>query len=115
MDGCDQSTPLGRRDYAVLLLLARLGLRGGEVVGLSLDDINWEAGEVLVRGKSAPEVLANRHLLAFFKKISGGSFGGFGQRLRLCHFGSFVSCCYQAFYECSEFGAVKRPTRNYFD
>ncbi|HOC00026.1 MAG TPA: site-specific integrase [Verrucomicrobiota bacterium] len=55
LDGCDQSTPLGRRDYAVLLLLARMGLRGGEVVGLSLDDINWEAGEVLVRGKSARE------------------------------------------------------------
>jgi site-specific recombinase XerD len=53
LHGCDQSTPTGRRDYAVLLLLARLGLRGGEVAGLSLDDINWEAGEVLVRGKSA--------------------------------------------------------------
>lgn len=55
LDGCDQRTPAGRRDYAVLLLLARLGLRGGEVAGLNLDDINWEAGEVLVRGKSARE------------------------------------------------------------
>jgi site-specific recombinase XerD len=50
---CDQSSPVGLRDYAVLLLLARLGLRAGEVVHLSLDAINWEAGEVLVRGKSS--------------------------------------------------------------
>jgi site-specific recombinase XerD len=52
---CDQGSPSGRRDYAVLLLLARLGLRGGEVVHLTLDDINWEAGELLIRGKSARE------------------------------------------------------------
>ena len=51
--GCNQNIPAGRRDYAVLLLLARLGLRGGEVARLCLEDINWQAGEVLVRGKSA--------------------------------------------------------------
>jgi site-specific recombinase XerD len=50
---CDRGCPAGRRDYAVLLLLARLGLRAGEVVQLSLEDINWEAGELLIRGKSA--------------------------------------------------------------
>ena len=50
---CDQAAILGRRDYAVLLLLARLGLRGGEVVNLTLDDIDWEAGELLIRGKGA--------------------------------------------------------------
>ena len=55
MSGCNQNIPAGRRDYAVLLLLARLGLRGGEVARLCLEDINWEAGEVLVRGKSARE------------------------------------------------------------
>jgi site-specific recombinase XerD len=44
-----------RRDYAVLLLLARLGLRAGEVVHLTLENINWEAGEILIRGKSARE------------------------------------------------------------
>jgi site-specific recombinase XerD len=55
LNHCDQNSPVGRRDYAVLLLLARLGLRAGEVVHLSLDDINWEAGEVLIRGKSARE------------------------------------------------------------
>jgi site-specific recombinase XerD len=41
----------GRRDYAILLLLARLGLRAGEVVALQLDDIEWRAGEMTVRGK----------------------------------------------------------------
>ena len=55
LSGCNQNTPAGRRDFAVLLLLARLGLRAGEVTGLTLDDINWETGEVLVRGKSARE------------------------------------------------------------
>jgi site-specific recombinase XerD len=55
LKGCDQNTPEGRRDYAVLLLLVRLGLRAGEVARLCLEDINWEAGEVLVCGKSARE------------------------------------------------------------
>ena len=48
---CDRRTAVGRRNYAILLLLARLGLRAGEVVGLHLEDINWRAGEILVRGK----------------------------------------------------------------
>ena len=48
---CDRQTSTGRRDYAILLLLARLGLRAGEVVALELDDIDWRAGEILVRGK----------------------------------------------------------------
>jgi site-specific recombinase XerD len=48
---CDRRRKVGKRDYAILLLLARLGLRGGEVVNLSLDDINWRAGELLIRGK----------------------------------------------------------------
>lgn len=46
-------TAAGRRDYAVLLLLARLGLRRGEVAGLRLDDIDWRAGEVTVCGKGS--------------------------------------------------------------
>jgi len=50
---CDRGCPAGQRDYAVLLLLARLGLRAGEVVQLRLEDINWAAGELLIRGKSA--------------------------------------------------------------
>ena len=44
-------TATGRRDYAVLLLLARLGLRRGEVAGLRLDDIDWRCGELTVVGK----------------------------------------------------------------
>jgi integrase/recombinase XerD len=47
----DRSTPRGRRAFAMLLLLARLGLRAGEVVALELDDICWSAGEIVVRGK----------------------------------------------------------------
>jgi site-specific recombinase XerD len=47
----DRSTSTGRRDYAVLLLLARLGLRAGEVVSLELDDIRWRTGEIVIRGK----------------------------------------------------------------
>jgi site-specific recombinase XerD len=47
----DRSTASGRRDYAIVLLLARLGLRSGEVAFLELDDINWDAGQVSVRGK----------------------------------------------------------------
>ena len=47
----DQHTPAGRRDYAILLLLARLGLRASEVAFLELDDIDWVAGEVSIRGK----------------------------------------------------------------
>jgi site-specific recombinase XerD len=47
----DRSTRRGRRAYAILLLLARLGLRAGEVVALELDDILWSVGEIVVRGK----------------------------------------------------------------
>ena len=48
---CDRSIPQGRRDYAILLLLARLGLRGGEVLRLTLDDIDWGLGQINVWGK----------------------------------------------------------------
>ena len=47
----DRSTPSGRRDYAILLLLARLGLRAGEVASLELGDIHWRTAEIVVRGK----------------------------------------------------------------
>jgi len=45
------ATPRGRRDYAILLLLARLGLRAGEIVTLELGDILWRSAEIVVRGK----------------------------------------------------------------
>lgn len=48
----DRHTAMGRRDYAILLLLARLGLRSGEVAFLELDDIDWNEGLLRVRGKS---------------------------------------------------------------
>ena len=52
---CDPLTRTGRRDLAILTLLARLGLRAGEVAALRLDDIDWRRGEITVRGKG------NRH------------------------------------------------------
>ena len=51
--GCDRETAVGLRDYAVLSLLARLGLRGAEAAGLQLGDIDWRAGEVAVTGKGS--------------------------------------------------------------
>jgi len=47
----DQKTPEGRRNYALLQLLARLGLRAAEVAALTLNDLDWDAGEIIVRGK----------------------------------------------------------------
>jgi site-specific recombinase XerD len=49
---CDRSTLDGARDHAMLLLLARLGLRSIEIARLQLDDLDWRAGDVLVRGKA---------------------------------------------------------------
>ena len=51
LGSCRGQRRCDRRDYAVLLLLLRLGLRAGEVTGLTLDDIDWRAGEITIRGK----------------------------------------------------------------
>ena len=51
LTGCDRATVTGRRDFAILAVLVRLGLRAGEVAGLRLDDIDWRAGELVVVGK----------------------------------------------------------------
>lgn len=51
LDAPDRATAMGRRDYAILLLLATLGLRAGEVILLELEDIHWRTGEILIRGK----------------------------------------------------------------
>ena len=48
---CDRDTAVGLRDFAVLTLLARLGLRACEAAALGLDDISWRAGEMIIRGK----------------------------------------------------------------
>jgi site-specific recombinase XerD len=53
LGSCDRRTATGRRDYAVLLLLSRLGLRAGEVARLGLDDIDWRHGELIVTGKGS--------------------------------------------------------------
>ncbi len=53
LGSCDRRRLVGRRDYAVLLLLARLGLRAGEVAAIELDDVDWRAGLLLVRGKGS--------------------------------------------------------------
>jgi len=52
---CDVELVIGRRDFAVLLLLSRLGLRAGEVAAIGLDDVDWRAGELLVHGKGHRE------------------------------------------------------------
>jgi integrase len=50
---CDRRTRVGRRDFAIITLLSRLGLRAGEVAALRLSDVDWRAGELLVRGKGS--------------------------------------------------------------
>jgi integrase/recombinase XerD len=57
IDSCNPDTAVGQRDRAVLLLLARLGLRGGEVLSLLLEDIDWDAGCLRIRGKNRRECL----------------------------------------------------------
>jgi site-specific recombinase XerD len=51
LSSCERRSVAGRRDYAMLLLLARLGLRAGEVAGLALNDVDWRAGQLRIRGK----------------------------------------------------------------
>ena len=55
ISACDPSTPLGARDRAILLLMAHLGLRGSDVAGLRLRDLNWHDGTLVVSGKSRRE------------------------------------------------------------
>lgn len=57
IDSCDRSTGIGRRDRAVLLLLARLGLRACEIIRLTLDDIDWDLAQMRVRGKGGRQGL----------------------------------------------------------
>jgi site-specific recombinase XerD len=51
LSSCDRATSAGSRDYAIVLMLSRLGLRAGEVAGVTLDDIDWRLGEIVIRGK----------------------------------------------------------------
>jgi integrase len=51
LTSCDRRTRVGRRDFAIVTLLSRLGLRAGELAALQLQDVDWRGGELLVRGK----------------------------------------------------------------
>lgn len=51
LDSCDRRTALGRRDYAIILSLLRLGLRRAELASMTLEDLDWRAGQVVIRGK----------------------------------------------------------------
>jgi site-specific recombinase XerD len=51
LDYCDRTSAVGRRDFAILMMLSKLGLRAEEVATLTLDDIDWRSGEMLVRAK----------------------------------------------------------------
>ena len=53
LDSCDRSTVAGMRDFAILTMLVRLAMRRGEIAELRVDDIDWRAGEIVVRGKGA--------------------------------------------------------------
>jgi integrase len=55
LGSCDERTTFGKRDFALLMLLARLGLRAGEVTALRPEVVNWRVGEILVRGKDPRE------------------------------------------------------------
>jgi len=56
LDSCDQASAIGRRDYAILMMLAKIGLRANEVATLTLDDIDWRSGEMRVRAKGRQRV-----------------------------------------------------------
>lgn len=53
LHSCDRRRAVGRRDYAMIVLMLRLGLRANEVAALQLEDIDWHAGQITVRGKRA--------------------------------------------------------------
>lgn len=81
VDACDPSEPLGARDRAILLLLARLGLRAGDVAGLRLGDIDWAHARLRVSGKSQrttrlplPQDVGDAllHYLATGRRAGGG-------------------------------------------
>jgi len=52
LGSCDRRSTVGRRDFAVLTVLVRLGLRAGEVAALRLEDIDWRAAEMVVRERA---------------------------------------------------------------
>jgi integrase/recombinase XerD len=86
LDSCGLDTVVGRRDYAILVLLARLGLRTVEVAALELDDVDWRSGELVIRGKgnrveALPLPVAAGQALAGY--LTGGRPVGASRRLFL--------------------------------
>jgi len=53
LKSCDRNNALGMRNYAILILMASLGLRASEVCNLNLSDINWDGGKIVIRGKGS--------------------------------------------------------------
>lgn len=53
LDNCNRESPIGLRNYAVLMLLIYLGLRASEICNITLDDLNWDMGEIIIRGKGS--------------------------------------------------------------
>jgi integrase/recombinase XerD len=86
LESCDRESPPGRRDFAILMLLARLGLRRAEVAALALDDVDWRAGEIVIRGKG-PRIdrlpLPGDVGEALVDYLRDGRPRGFGRRLVL--------------------------------
>jgi integrase len=75
---CDRGTAAGRRDLAILTLLARMGLRAGEVAGLRLDDIDWRLGEITVRDEgNRRDRLSCRLMRARLSRTGCGTVGPF--------------------------------------
>jgi|SRR5580700_7935943 integrase/recombinase XerD len=72
---CDRASAVGRRDRAILLLLARLGLRAGDIVHLRLSDIDWKNASIQVCGKAhaASELLAAMEAVGQGRKFVSGN------------------------------------------
>jgi site-specific recombinase XerD len=87
LNSCDRKTALGLRDFAILMLLSRLGIRASEVLKLTLDDIDWDSGEITIRGKGSkisqfPLVVdVGEALVAYLKK---GRPPGISRSLFIC-------------------------------
>jgi site-specific recombinase XerD len=86
LNSCNRCTHIGLRDYAVLVLMARLGLRACEICSITLDDINWFNGEIIVRGKGRENRLPmsqeiGEALMEYLRKVRPD-----------CNIGSFFLC-----------------------
>jgi len=103
--GCDRRTRVGRRDFAIVVLLSRLGLRAGEVAALQLVDIDWRAGEIMVRGKGS------RHERLPLPADVGDAVAGWLERGRPRRDSSFVFTRLRAPYIGLTSGAVSQLVR----